>query len=95
MVLTESVNNTNTVGASLLAKAECQPIYMSTDTTPSRASSLPQVKRRNLELSGQTRPLIDRALGIQLGRHLGAADQVHAAAGGLQRSAFQTNEIIQ
>ncbi|TBN33713.1 hypothetical protein EYC95_27855 [Pseudomonas sp. BGI-2] len=33
---------TPNVGAGLLAKASCQTTLMSTDTTPSRASPLPQ-----------------------------------------------------
>ncbi|AXP01961.1 hypothetical protein DZG01_02790 [Pseudomonas fluorescens] len=34
------------MGASLLAIAEDQPAFMSTDTPPSRAGSLPQGNRR-------------------------------------------------
>jgi hypothetical protein len=64
----------NPVGAGLLAKAQCQSMHMQADPTPSRASPLPQWRS---EFSRQTRTLVDRTLGVQLGRHIGAADQVH------------------
>ncbi|TMU76688.1 hypothetical protein FGA82_18370 [Pseudomonas fluorescens] len=45
------------VGASLLAKGPYQPKSMLTDTSPSRASSLPQVLRTPRILLSTTKPL--------------------------------------
>src|SRR5450830_736931 len=40
--------------------------------------------RRTSDPGGQGGALVDGALGIEFGGHIGASDQVHAAAGGLQ-----------
>ncbi|PMZ72355.1 hypothetical protein C1X65_21050 [Pseudomonas sp. FW305-70] len=43
-------DHTSNVGAGLLAKAQCHPTSMSTDTPPSRASPLPQVVLRSVPI---------------------------------------------
>ena len=66
--------NTRPVGAAEGCESDVS------DKTSSQPSAAP-TSCIALQLSGQTRTLIDRPFRIQLGRHIGATDQMHALPG--------------